>query len=189
MDEPILDPVHPETEATESPEDHASEPKIMDLWQQRAMMMEARLKPLEEQATAEKDKALRALAELENFKRRKEQEVDQFKKYAQERFVLELLPVLDSFDRACEHSGSADSGAQDQVNGFLLIQKQFHQALEKWGVVAVDALGQPFDPNLHQAVMEEEVTDTATGTVTKEMQKGYKLHDRVIRPAMVAVAK
>ena len=134
----------------------------------------------------EKDKALRAMAELENFKRRKEQEVETFKKYAQEKAILELLPVLDSFDRACDYVGE---DLAEKVKGFLMIQKQFHAVLEKLGVICIDAANQPFDPALHQAVMEEAAEGVPPGMVVRDMQKGYKLHDRVIRPSMAVVSK
>ncbi len=129
------------------------------------------------------------MAELENFKRRKEQEVEQFKRFAKEKSVVELLPILDSFDRACAHLDGQTAADQEQVSGFLLIQKQFHHVLEKWGVTPIETEGQAFDPHLHQAVMETESETVAPGMIAQEMQKGYKLHDRVIRPAMVAVAK
>ena len=143
---------------------------------------------LKEAIQAEKDKALRAHAELENFRKRKEAELESYKKYAQEKLILALLPVLDSFDRACEHAQSQPQ-AQDILDGFMLIQKQFHAVIEKSGVVAIEALNQAFDPHQHQAVMEEEVENVASGTVIKEMQKGYSLHQKVIRPSMVVVAK
>ncbi len=146
------------------------------------------IQSLQEEVQAQKDKALRAHAELENFRKRKDQELDTFKKYAHEKMVLELLPVLDSFDRACEHA-QAQNQAQEMMEGFLLIQKQFHTVLEKCGVVPIEALQKPFDPNHHQAVLEEDVPDVEAGVVTKEMQKGYTLHQKVIRPSMVAVSK
>lgn len=143
---------------------------------------------LKEALQAEKEKALRAHAELENFRKRKEQELDTFKKYAQEKFILDLLPVLDSFDRACDHAGT-QTQVQDIINGFMLIQKQFHGVIEKSGVQPIEALQKPFDPHSHQAVLEEEAADVESGTVLKEMQKGYTLNQKVIRPSMVVVAK
>ncbi len=144
---------------------------------------------LQQQLDQEKEKSLRAFAELENFKRRKEQEVDQFKKYAHEKVVLELLPVLDSFDRACEHLPQDDESLKKQLEGFLLIQKQFHSVLDKAGVKAIQTEGQEFNPNLHQAVLEEEAESIQTGYIIREFQKGYQLHEKVIRPSMVVVAK
>jgi molecular chaperone GrpE len=144
-------------------------------------------KKAQEELVQEKEKFLRAYAEQENFKKRKEQEFETFCKYAGEKFVTEMLPVLDSFDRACEHAGE-DKKNKELVAGFTLIQKQFHTVLEKLGVKPIDAVGKPFDPNFHQAVMQEESENKESNTVLKEMQKGYTLHDRILRPSMVVVA-
>ncbi len=146
---------------------------------------EEQQQPVSELETAlqvAQDKMLRAHAELENYKKRKEQELDNFRKFAVEKYVLELLPVLDSFDRACEH---------DVPEGFLLIQKQFHSVLEKLGVkpIELELSKTAFDPHLHQAVLQEENNEVDAHTVLKEMQKGYMLHDRMLRPSMVVVSK
>jgi molecular chaperone GrpE len=147
------------------------------------------LKEADEKVKDNDDKLLRSLAEQENFKRRKEQEVLSFKKYAVDQIVTDLLPVLDSFDRACEQLDNLSDEAKKVLEGFVLIQKQFHSVLEKNNIVPIEAVGMPMDPNLHQAIMQEECEDVEAGSVIKEMQKGYKLHDRVLRPAMVVVAK
>ncbi len=159
--------------------------------QEEAVLVEEPLMPnpvepsLEGALQTEREKALRAMAELENFKRRKDQEVETFKKFAHEKAILALLPVLDSFDRACAYLGEEVS---EQLNGFLMIQKQFYTILEKLGVEAIDTDKQPFDPNLHQAVMEEAVEGLPSSMVVREMQKGYKLYDRVIRPSMIVIS-
>ncbi len=181
IEEPIVDETIVE-EAIPEPT-----PIVGDMWQQRAQALESSIAKAESDLAQEKDKALRAAAELENYKRRKDQEVDQYKRYASERTILELLSVLDSFDRACDHLSTQDQES-DAFSGFLLIQKQFHTIMEKWGVTALETIGHTFDPHAHQAVMEE-VSDAPVGSVIKEFQKGYKLHDKVIRPAMVVVAK
>ena len=173
-------------EATAEIQDERPPTTPVDVWQQRAKELESHVNGVDERVNAEKDKALRAMAELENFKRRKEQEVSQFKQYAKEQTILDILPVLDSFDRACEHSQANGESSED---GFMLIYKQFHSILEKWSVVAIPSIGEPFDPHVHQAVMEEDSKDAQAGIVLKELQKGYKLGDKVIRPAMVIVSK
>jgi len=148
--------------------------------------LETRIQELETQLQAEKDKALRALAEMENFKRRKENELDQLKKFMHEKWVLELLPVMDSFDRAFEQ----ENANADTASGFHLIYKQFSAVLERNGIKAIEALNTAFDPHKHQAILEEDAPGgVAAQTVLKEMQKGYQLHDRVIRPSMVVVSK
>ena len=144
------------------------------------------LEGLFEAVKSEKEKALRAMAELENFKKRKDQEVEMFKKFAHERLIQSLLPIMDSFDRACDYLGE---DVPEKFKGFLLIQKQFYDTLEKFGVSAIACVDQPFDPNMHQAVMEESVEGKEAGVVIRDMQKGYKLHDRVIRPSMTVVSK
>ncbi|NBV82713.1 nucleotide exchange factor GrpE [bacterium] len=147
----------------------------------------ATIAELTKQITEEKDRALRSRAELENFRKRKEAEVDAFRQYANEKLIVEFLPILDSFDRAMESLN--DPNAAALVEGVLLIQKQFVTTMEKLGVTGFESLNQQFDPAFHMAVSEEAAEGVAPGTVVKEFQRGYKLQDRVIRPAMVVVAK
>ncbi|MEK9727022.1 MAG: nucleotide exchange factor GrpE [Candidatus Margulisiibacteriota bacterium] len=136
-----------------------------------------------------KEQSLRSLAELENVKRRKEQEKNDAIKFANERFILDLLPVLDGFDLAMSQLGVATSEETKAVIvGFEMIQKQIIQFLEKVGVVRIQALDQPFDPNFHQGISKESHQDKDENTVVKEMQSGYTLNNRVIRPAMVVVS-
>lgn len=141
----------------------------------------------------EKDRTLRTLAEFENFKRRKEQETEDFKKYSNEKMVTELLIILDSFDRAVDHARQItecdQKSFEEMTNGFFLIQKQFHSVLEKFGLLKIEALNQTFDPNLHQAVSQKSVEGVESSIVVHEYQPGYKLHDRLIRPAMVVVSE
>jgi molecular chaperone GrpE len=152
-------------------------------------VLKLQVSQLKEEVKEEKDKALRALAELENFKRRNQQEVDTFKKYASEKVILEFLPILDSFVLACNHAGSETKDIQNVIDGFLLIQKQFETALEKSHVTVIEAEGKTFNPNLHQAISQEKRDDKDSGIVVKELQRGYTLHDRVIRPSLVVVSE
>jgi molecular chaperone GrpE len=147
------------------------------------------LQELKNEVQAEKDKALRAFAELENFKKRKVLEMETFRKFANETIVMELLPVLDSFDRACEHTAEDSDNKATLLDGFQLIQKQFHNVLEKLGVTAIESVGKAFNTDFHQAVMQEENEEVDPNLVIREMQKGYTLNNRVIRPAMVVVSK
>jgi len=146
----------------------------------------------EELLRLEKENTLRALAELENFKRRKEQEKQDFLKFANEKLVLELLPVIDGFDLAVAHStqaeGDSDQNSRTLLEGIKMIRKQIDTFLDKINVSKIDTVNQEFDPNLHQAVAQETREGVAAQTVLKEMQSGYRLHDRVIRPAMVVVS-
>ncbi|MFA5879231.1 MAG: nucleotide exchange factor GrpE [Candidatus Margulisiibacteriota bacterium] len=151
--------------------------------------LEAKIKDLEAVILAEKDVRLRACAEMENFKKRKEQEKDDFCKYANTNLVKDILPILDSFDYAIDHAKAADKHEDELIKGFLLIQKQLHDFLNKLGVEKIEAQNQVFDPNFHQAIMQEENKELEPNTVIREMQKGYKFSDRIIRPSLVVVAK
>ncbi len=136
-----------------------------------------------------KDQSLRSLAELENVKRRKEQEKTDAIKFANEKLIMDLLPILDSFDLAMGQSTIQQSDeVKAVVTGFEMIKKQIEQFLEKCGVIRIQALDQPFDPNLHQGISQESHPDRDVNTVVKEMQPGYQLNDRVIRPSMVVVS-
>lgn len=150
--------------------------------------LEAALAAKETELKEQTDKTLRLYAEMENFKRRKEQELDSFRKYAAEKFLHELLPILDSLELASHHVETESPETKKVVEGFLLIRKQFHHFLEKMGVFAIDAVDKAFDPNLHQSVSQEKVEGKEPGIVIREMQKGYKLHDRVLRPSLVVVS-
>lgn len=144
---------------------------------------------LKAEVQSEKDKALRSFAELENFRKRSQQEVDSFKKYAAEKVVVEFLPILDSFTLACDHAQKESGQKSSVIDGFVLIQRQLVTALERLNVTPIEALDQPFNPNFHQAISQQKVEGKASGTVIQEVQKGYKLHDRVLRPTLVIVAE
>jgi molecular chaperone GrpE len=131
-----------------------------------------------------KDRYVRLLADFENFRRRSEREKADFYKYAMAGVLKNLLPVLDNFDRALDHAEQGD----DFHKGVLLIYKQLFDVLEKHGVRTIDESGVPFDPNIHEAVVREEDPSVPSHTVTAVLQKGYFLHDRLLRPAMVKVA-
>ena len=144
---------------------------------------------LEKDAADAKDQSLRSLAELENVKRRKEQEKVDAIKFGNERLINDLLPILDAFDLAMGQSAVSESEeVKAVITGFEMIQKQISQFLEKIGVEKIESLDQPFDPNLHQGISQESHPDKDENTVVKEMQPSYKLNDRVIRPAMVVVS-
>jgi molecular chaperone GrpE len=151
--------------------------------------LEAEVTALKAQLQEESANRLRAYADLENFRKRKDQELANFKKYAQEKFVLELMPVLDSFALALQHNADGSSeNTQKVLEGVTLIQKQLTGVFDKMGIRRIEALGQKFDPNFHQAIGQED-SDQGADLVIKEMQAGYLLHDRVIRPSMVIVSK
>lgn len=132
-----------------------------------------------------RDVYLRKLAEFDNFRKRVEREREEIRLAAMEDFIRELLPVVDNFERALQHAED-DSGAFHQ--GVEMIAKQLRETLERRGVAEIDPEGQPFDPEVHEAVQTVEDSDHPAGTVAFVMLKGYTIGDRLIRPAMVGVA-
>ena len=134
------------------------------------------------------DQLLRNQAELENFKRRMNDERIKDNKYRSQSLATAILPALDTFERAMAVTTDNEE-VKNFLVGFEMIHKQFIESLASESVEVIVAEGQPFDPNLHQAVLQEEVEGVEAGIVLHEMQKGYKLKDRVIRPAMVKVSQ
>lgn len=149
---------------------------------------EKKTQQLEEQLASEKDRALRLSAEFENYKKRKQRELDDFKRFANESVFKQLLTVVDNFERAIA-SQQNHSDLEGLLKGVELIHKEIVKLLETFSVKTVDAENQTFDPNFHQAVTQEETDEVPDNTVTQVLQKGYLLHDRLIRPAMVIVSK
>jgi molecular chaperone GrpE len=135
-----------------------------------------------------KDKYARALADQENARRRQLRELQEARQYAISGFAEDLLEAVDNMERAM--AGAGHDKADDPVlAGVKMVSDLMLKALKKHGVEAIDALGKPFDPNLHNAVAQDEESDAAPGTVTAVWQKGYRIGDRLLRPAMVRVAK
>jgi molecular chaperone GrpE len=135
-----------------------------------------------------KDQLLRTMADFQNYRKRVQDEKRQIEERANERFVVGLLPVLDNFERgiaAAENGGSLES----VVEGIKAVERQLKSVLESQKVVRVASLGKPFDPDLHEALAAVEVGDKPEGTIVDEIEAGYKLGDRVIRPARVRVSK
>jgi molecular chaperone GrpE len=130
------------------------------------------------------DRYLRTLADFDNYRKRTEREKEDFRKYAVGNVLREILPVLDNFDRALDHAEEGD----DFHKGVLLIYKQLFDVLQKAGLRPIDEVGVRFNPNIHEGVIREENASVPSHTVTAVLQKGYFLHDRVLRPALVKVA-
>ncbi|HWI65049.1 MAG TPA: nucleotide exchange factor GrpE [Symbiobacteriaceae bacterium] len=133
------------------------------------------------------DRLLRSQADFENYRRRVQREKEDLAVYANQKLLLNLLPVLDNLDRAL--ATQAVAGDEKLRQGVELTARSFRDILAKEGVTAIEAVGQPFDPNFHEAVMTVESAEHDDETVLSEFQKGYKLGDRVIRPSMVQVSK
>lgn len=162
--------------------------------QKEAQDPEARIKALTEKLEAvEKEKAeimdrlVRASADFDNYKKRMERQWADFKKYAHETLVKELLSAVDNLERALE---AAEESSEDNglVKGVNITLSEITKILEQFGVTPISSKGEKFDPNYHQAISTEQRTDTEENTVVQECQKGYMLHDRLLRPAMVVVS-
>ena len=143
---------------------------------------------LEAELAAAQDAALRAQADAMNVQRRSEQEIDKARKFALERFCGDLLGVVDNLERAMESSSDAGGDAA-LIEGIELTHKGFMDVLTKYGVVPVDPMGEPYDPETAQAMSMVEQPDAEPNTVVAVMQKGYTLNGRLLRPAMVMVSK
>ncbi len=135
-----------------------------------------------------KETQLRQQAEFQNYKRRTEKEKSEIYKYANEKIVVELLAVMDNLDRALDSISHNAEDHQNVLNGVEMIKKSFEDLLEKEGVQAIEAVDNPFDPNMHHAVMTEEKDGCDSDVVIEEFQKGYKLGEKVVRPSMVKVS-
>ena len=132
------------------------------------------------------ERLLRVAAEFDNYKKRAAKEREDAQKFGIERLLKDFLPVADNLERALDHAEEHD--LRQVIEGVKLVQKLFETTLAKHGVVGFSALGQPFDPNVHEALMQQE-SDAPPGTVVSEMSRGYRLNDRLVRPAAVVVAR
>ncbi|WCK53493.1 nucleotide exchange factor GrpE [Aneurinibacillus sp. Ricciae_BoGa-3] len=147
----------------------------------------AQIEQLQQEKEENYNKFLRAQADLQNFRTRVNKEKEQLHKYASQKVIEALLPIIDNFDRAV--SASKETKDFDNlVEGVDMVFRQLQQILVQEEVTPLPGVGEPFDPNLHQAVMQQESSDYAPGIIIEEFQKGYRLKDRVIRPSMVKVS-
>jgi molecular chaperone GrpE len=141
----------------------------------------------EKEAAANYDKYLRAVADLENYKKRSIREKTDIIKYGKEELIKDILPFVDSLDRALDHADSSD--VQAFKEGIRLIQEQLLSCLKKHGVEKIDSIGLDFDPNFHEALMQVESEEHAENKVVNEVQKGYLLNGRLLRPSKVCICK
>ena len=150
--------------------------------------METKIKSLEEEAKETYDRFLRVSAEFENYKKRSAREMSEFKKFANESLIKELLLVVDNMERAISSSKDEGNSNNGLIEGIDMTLKELLKIFEEFGVKQVESLGKPFDPNFHQAVMQEKTDEHPNNTVINELQKGYIINERLLRPAMVAVS-
>ena len=159
---------------------------------QSASSLEAQLAQVQAEAADLRDRLLRALAEVENVRRRAERERDDARKYAVANFAKDLLDAADNLRRAIEHMPEAqakDELTRNLLAGVAATERTLLAAFERHGIRRIDPKGERFDHNFHQAIFEAENTGQPAGTIVEVMQPGYVLHDRLLRPAMVGVAK
>lgn len=154
-------------------------------------VIEARVRELESQQADLTDRLLRAHAEMENLRKRTEREKSDSAKYAITKFALDIVGISDNFQRAVAAvpAGESEGALKSLLEGVTMTERAFLQVLERHGVRQIDPQGEPFNPNLHQAVMEQETAEVPAGMVLKVFQSGYMIEDRILRPAMVVVAR
>jgi len=151
--------------------------------------MEEKLESMGQEVKENYDRFLRVSAEFENYKKRAAREMNDFRKFANESFVKAMLPVVDNLDRAIESSNNDKHADTSMLEGVDMILKEILKIFEQYNVKPFESLGKTFDPSLHQAVMQEETEVYPENSVVNELQKGYMMHDRLLRPAMVVVSK
>ena len=150
--------------------------------------LQGQLEKLQEQSKASLDKVVRAQAEMENLRKRAARDVENAHKYALEKFTNELLPIMDSLELGLSASVKAKN-LDDLCKGMELTLEMFNTVMEKFGITMIEPKGEKFNPELHDAVSMQETNDSNSGIIIEVMQKGYTLNGRLIRPAMVVVAK
>jgi molecular chaperone GrpE len=135
------------------------------------------------------DLYLRARADLENYRKRAQREKEELSRFANENLLREILPVMDNLERALEHARQTPNDSAGLMQGVEMTLAQLHKVLERCGAVPIEALGQPFDPSRHEALGQVESAEQPPNTVVQELHRGYLLNERLLRPALVMVAR
>ncbi|MGR5064242.1 nucleotide exchange factor GrpE [Photobacterium sp. DNB22_13_2] len=174
---------------TESAEEQVVEMTLEEQQAARIAELEAALLTSDAKVREQQDSVLRARADVENMRRRSEQEIDKARKFALNKFAEELLPVIDNMERAIEMADKNDEAIKPMVEGVDLTLQTMMGTVEKFGLKQLNPMGEAFNPEFHQAMSIQESAEHAPNTVMLVMQKGYELNGRVIRPAMVMVSK
>lgn len=154
----------------------------------RIEQLEAEVAKLQKELAESTNNYYKAYADAQNLKKRLQNEADQVRKYRIQGFASEVLPIIDNLERALSQKVE-DEAIKNYVKGFEMIYQQLINALNNEGVKEIDALNQPFDPNFHQALMQEAIEGVESGMVVEVLQKGYMLKDRVLRAALVKVSE
>jgi len=150
--------------------------------------VQAKLAATEKENKETYARLLRVTAEFENYKKRMAREMEDFRKYANQSLLKEMLSAVDHIELAIQAAGSPSSEETSLVEGLNLTLKEFLRILEKFKVKPIEAVGQPFNPQMHEAIMQEACDQLPENTIVREMQKGYTISDRLLRPALVVVA-
>ena len=167
----------PEGEASDSVPEQLSEQQLIELKEQAG------------KAAQYYDQLVRTVADMENFKKRAARERQDAVKYANEALLERIIPVLDNFDAALAAANAPNTSVESLQSGVNMIQQQLKSAMNEAGLEEIDATGKTFDPNLHEAISQQETADVPEGQVVQQVRKGYKLRERLLRPASVIVAK
>lgn len=175
------------------PEKNNSEQAVNEEVAKEQLVTPEQLKELQDKAAKAdefRDQLLRTMADMDNLRKRSAREKQDAIRFANEGLLEKLVPVLDNFEMAMLATASAEGGSVDSLKtGVTMILSQFKNVLAEAGLEAIEAAGKPFDPNLHEAVSQQESADVAEGHVLQQLRRGYKLKDRLLRPATVVVAK
>ena len=183
------------TEEKPAPVDEQQSDRLIELRDSKTVALEdqlkevqARLEAKEQEAKETYDRLLRVSADFENYKKRSARETEEFRKYANQTLLKEMLSVVDNLELAINSSNHGKKTDKNLIEGLNLTLNEILRVFEKFDVKPIEAQGQTFDPAFHEAVMREETDDFPENTVISEFQKGYLIHDRLLRPAMVVVA-
>ncbi len=171
------------------PESTTPEETIINGEEDPVKELEAKLEAQEKETEETYDRLLRISAEFDNYKKRSSREMEEFRKFANQSLIKEMLSVVDNLELAMNSTNGHKAIDKDLLQGLEMTYKEILKVFEKFAVKPIDASGKPFDPTFHEAVMQEETNDSPKNTVINELQRGYMIHDRLLRPAMVVVAK
>ena len=171
------------------PEETQPDKQVIDDEKDPIKELEAKLEAKEKEAEENYDRLLRLSAEFENYKKRSSRETEDFRKFANQSLIKEMLSVVDNLELAMNSTNGHKAIDKDLLQGLEMTHRAILKVFEKFNVKPIDAKGHPFDPTFHEAVMQEETNDSPKNTVINELQKGYMIHDRLLRPSMVVVAK
>ena len=151
--------------------------------------LETQLEAREQEAQENYDRLLRVSAEFENYKKRTTRELEEFRKFANQSLIKELLSVVDNLELAMNSTNGHEKIDQGLLQGLEMTHREILKVFEKFNVKPIEAKGEVFDPTFHEAVMQEETDEYEANTVINELQRGYLIHDRLLRPSMVVVAR